>query len=82
PLHLLDCCLVSNGAIAVIVSSAEDAANMAQPPVYIWGMGQGHPGDPVRHGFDPETETGARIAAQTAYAMAGVGPEDVTQCKL
>ena len=82
PLHLLDCCLVSNGAIAVIVSSAEDAANMAQPPVYIWGMGQGHPGDPARHGFDPETETGGKIAAQTAYAMAGVGPEDVTQCQL
>ena len=82
PLHLLDCCLVSNGAVAVIVSSAADAKEMKQPPVYIHGMGQGHPGDPLRAGADPETETGAKIAAKTAYGMAGIGPEDVTACEL
>jgi acetyl-CoA acetyltransferase len=82
PLHLLDCCLVSNGAVAVIVSPAADAKEMKQPPVYIWGMGQGHPGDPLRSGADPETETGAKIAAKTAYAMAGVGPSDITCCEL
>jgi len=82
PLHLLDCCLVSNGAVAVIVSSAADAKEMAQPPVYIWGMGQGHPGDASRHGSDAETETGAKMAAKTAFAMAGVGPSDITQCQL
>jgi acetyl-CoA acetyltransferase len=82
PLHLLDCCLVSNGAVAVIVSSAEDARNMPQPPVYIWGMGQGHPGDPGRTGSDWETETGGKIAAKTAYAMAGVGPGDIDVCEL
>ncbi|WP_447643618.1 hypothetical protein [Nocardioides zeae] len=32
PLRLLDCCLVSNGAVAVIVTSAERAATLAQPP--------------------------------------------------
>jgi acetyl-CoA acetyltransferase len=82
PLHLLDCCLVSNGAVAVIVSSAERAPSMAQPPVYVWGMGQGHPGDTNRAGSNPETETGAKLAAETAYRMAGVGPEDVTVCEL
>lgn len=82
PLHLLDCCLVSNGAVAVIVSSAEAAKEMPQPPVYIWGMGQGHPGDPAREGSDWETETGAQLAAKTAYTMAGVGPNDVSQCQL
>ena len=41
PLHLLDCCLVSNGAVAVIVSSAERAGDMKAPPVYVLGMGQG-----------------------------------------
>ncbi|MCK9517976.1 MAG: thiolase family protein [Dehalococcoidia bacterium] len=82
PLHLLDCCLVSNGAIAVIVSAADRAKSMAQPPVYVWGMGQGHPGDTNRAGSAPETETGAKIAAETVYRMAGVGPEDVTVCQL
>jgi len=82
PLHLLDCCLVSNGAVAVIVSSAEAAREMPQPPVYVWGMGQGHPGDSSRAGAEWETETGAQIAAKTAYSMAGIGPDDVTQCQL
>jgi len=82
PLHLLDCCLVSNGAVAVIVSAAEAAREMPQPPVYIHGMGQGHPGDTSRAGSDWETETGAKLAAKTAYTMAGAGPEDITVCEL
>jgi acetyl-CoA acetyltransferase len=82
PLHLLDCCLVSNGAVAVIVSGADEARDMPQPPVYVLGMGQGHPGDTGRAGGDWETETGARIAAQAVFSMAGVGPEDITQCQL
>jgi len=82
PLHLLDCCLVSNGAVAVIVSSATAAKEMPQPPVYIWGMGQGHPGDTSRTGSEWETETGAQAAAKTAYGMAGVGPGDITCCEL
>jgi acetyl-CoA acetyltransferase len=47
PLHLLDCCLVSNGAIAVIMTSAERARDLRQPPVYGRGVGQGAPGDHV-----------------------------------
>ncbi|MBI2765138.1 MAG: thiolase family protein [Chloroflexi bacterium] len=82
PLHLLDCCLVSNGAVAVIVSAADRAADLAQPPVYVWGMGQGHPGDPLRAGSNWETESGAKIAAQTAFGMAGLGPQDITCCEL
>jgi acetyl-CoA acetyltransferase len=82
PLHLLDCCLVSNGAVAVIVSAASAAKEMPQPPVYIWGMGQGHPGDRARAGAEAETETGAKIAAKTAFAMAGIGPQDITACEL
>lgn len=82
PLHLLDCCLVSNGAVAVVVSPAAQAKDMPQAPVYIHGMGQGHPGDSGRAGSDWETETGGKLAAKTAYAMAGVGPSDVDVCEL
>jgi len=82
PLHLLDCCLVSNGAVAVIVSSADAAKDMSQPPVYILGMGQGHPGDTGRAGADWETRTGAQLAAKTAYGMAGVGPGDIDICQI
>jgi len=82
PLHLLDCCLVSNGAVAVIVSSAAAAKDMPQRPVYVMGMGQGHPGDSSRAGDNWETQTGARIAAETAYSMAGVGPSDIDICQI
>ena len=55
---------------------------MAQPAVYIHGMGQGHPGDHNAAGSDWETETGGRLAAKTAFGMAGIGPEDIDVCEL
>ena len=81
PLHLLDCCLVSNGGVAVIVSSADRAKDLKQPPVYIWGMGQGHPGDLRHAGWDVETQTGAPIAKETAFAIAGIELSDIDVCQ-
>jgi acetyl-CoA acetyltransferase len=77
PLRLLDCCLVSNGGVAVIVSRADEAKDMAQPPAYVWGMGQGHPGDLRRAGWDVETQTGAPMSKEKAFAMAGIGVGDI-----
>ncbi len=77
PLHLLDCCLVSNGGVAVIVSRADEAKSLSQPPAYVWGMGQGHPGDMRRKGWDVETQTGAPMSKEKAFAMAGIGVADV-----
>ena len=78
PFHLYDCCLVSNGGLAVIVTSAERARDLKKPPVYVLGMGQGHPGgDPL------ETLTsGAPIAKETAFRMAGVKLEDLRFAEL
>jgi len=78
PFHLFDCCLVSNGGLAVIVTSAERARDLRRPPVYLLGMGQGHPGgDPV------ETLTsGAPLAKETAFAMAGIGLADLDVVEL
>ena len=61
PLHLLDCCLVSNGAVAVIVSPRRCAKDMAQPPVYVHGYGPGPPRQRrAAPGSDCETETGGQ----------------------
>ncbi len=78
PLHLLDCCLVSNGGVAVIVTSAERARSLKQPPVYILGWGQGHPGDRE----DKNIRTGAAISGPAAMRMAGITPADVDICEL
>lgn len=78
PFHLFDCCLVSNGGLAVIVTSAERARDLQKPPVYIWGMGQGHPG-----GDPAETLTsGAVLAKQAAFTMAGIGVHDIDVVEL
>jgi acetyl-CoA acetyltransferase len=77
PLHLLDCCLVSNGGIAVVVTSAERAESLARPPVHVLGWGQSHPG--YRMGRDSEfgLVSGAARSGPEALKMAGVGLEEV-----
>jgi len=78
PFKLFDCCLVSNGGLAVIVTSAERARDRRRPPVYLWGMGQGHPG-----GDPSETLTsGAPLAKQTAFSMAGITLDDIDVAEL
>lgn len=81
PLRLLDCCLVSDGGRALIVTSAERACNLKQPPVYIMGMGQGHSlNDPLQR--QTLTVTGAVESGKTAFAMAGITPKDVDVCAI
>ncbi len=82
PFHLFDCCLVSNGAIAVIVTSAERARHLKQPPVYILGLGQAAPGDNRRTEREPGIYTGARESGQRALKMAGVSLADISICEL
>jgi acetyl-CoA acetyltransferase len=78
PLRLFDCCLVSNGGLAVIVTGSERARNLRKAPVYIWGMGQGHlGGDPA----DTLT-SGAVLAREPAFRIAGVQVQDLNLAEL
>ncbi len=77
PLHLLDCSLVSNGAIAIIITTPALSTG-AKPPVHIWGWGQGHPGHAMTNGSGFGLVTGAVQAGKAAMNMAGVGPADIT----
>jgi acetyl-CoA acetyltransferase len=78
PFHLYDCCLVSNGGLAVIITSAERAKDLRRPPVYILGMAQGHPGgDPM-----DTLISGAPIAKETAFKMAGIELKDIDFAEL
>jgi acetyl-CoA acetyltransferase len=82
PLHLLDCCLVSNGAVAVIVTSADRARNLRQPAVHLLGFGQAAPGDNQRAGREPGVHTGAGRSGELALGMAGVALEDIDVLEL
>jgi acetyl-CoA acetyltransferase len=78
PFHLFDCCLVSNGGLAVVVAAADRARDLKRPPVWVRGMGQGHlGGDPA----DTLT-SGAVLAREPAFRMAGVTLEDVDVVEL
>ncbi|WP_238998157.1 thiolase family protein [Nocardioides limicola] len=82
PLRLFDCCLVSNGGAAVIVTSAERAADLAQPPVEVLGWGQAHPGRVMHRDSDFGLRTGAADAGPAALKMAGVDVGDVDLLQL
>src|ERR1700709_2175399 len=82
PLRLLDCCLVSNGAVALIVTAADRARDLKQPAVNVLGYAQCAPGDNLRTDRHPAVETGAKRSGEIAFRMAGVTREDIGTCQL
>jgi acetyl-CoA acetyltransferase len=76
PLSLLDCCLVTDGGGALLVTSAERAKDLRKPPVYLLGVGEAHWHRNISQMPDL-TVTAAADSGRRAYEMAGVGPEDV-----
>jgi acetyl-CoA acetyltransferase len=81
PLHLLDCCIISDGAVAIIVTSPERARDNATHPVRIMGMGQSHSLQKLGK-EDWWYMPHQREAIFDAYRMAGVGPSDIDVAQL
>ena len=81
PFRLLDCCPVTDGAAAVVITSAERAKDSRQPPVYLLGLGQGftHADLPYTASM---TTSAMRSSSERAYAMAGLGPKDIDIAQL
>src|SRR5665213_1035044 len=77
PLRLFDCCLETDAAVALVVTSPERARHLAQRPVLISGavVGGGHTMY-SNHRGDLAT-TAAAAASKRLWAMAGVGPADI-----
>lgn len=82
PLRLFDCCPSTDGGGACIVTTLERARDLAKPPARILGAGQSHSSEfitPVRRADAP---MGGKKAAEMAYGMAGVTPQDVDVAQL
>jgi acetyl-CoA acetyltransferase len=89
PHHLFDCCLESDGACAVVVTTEERARDLAKKPVEILATEQG---TPKGYAFGPFTNAnipdeiyatgGTEAMAKRLWAKAGLGPADVDVAQL
>ncbi len=77
PLRLFDCCPISDGAAAVIMASEEVARRFTDTPIYVRGIGQASDTMALHDREDLTSIRATRLAAQQAYRMAGLGPEDI-----
>ena len=75
PLHLLDCCIISDGAGALVLTSVERARDLAQPPVVILGGAEA-----VQHhgiGRRDLLDIAARQSGPLALERAGIAHADI-----
>ncbi len=76
PMHLFDCCPISDGASCALLVGEELARNFTDDPLHVIGLGQGS-GRGLHAKADLTTFEATRYAAQEAYGMAGLSPDDI-----
>ena len=82
PFRLFDNCLINDGGRAIIVTTAERARDLKQPPVLIMGLGQHNPSNEIGQARYMAGPTGAARAGEAAFKMAGIGLEDIDACQI
>ena len=75
PLHKMDCCVITDGGGALVVTSAAVARRLKRPLVRLRGSGQTIHTN--QGGLVDLTRTGAEVSGRLAFAQAGVGPQDI-----
>jgi acetyl-CoA C-acetyltransferase len=76
PMHLYDCCPVSDGASCMLLVAEEIAKNFSDNPLYVVGIGQGS-GKGLHAAPDLTYFEATRYAAKEAYELSGLKPEDI-----
>ncbi len=76
PLHLLDCCVVSDGGGAVLVTTEERARDLKQRPIFVLGSSESHTHAHISQMPDMTT-TAAAVTGPRAFAEAGINPADI-----
>ena len=76
PMHLFDCCPISDGASCMLLVAEEMAKSFTDHPIYVAGLGQGS-GRGFHASDDLTYFEATRYAAQEAYEMSGLTPDDI-----
>jgi acetyl-CoA C-acetyltransferase len=82
PLHLYDCCPVSDGAAAVLLTTPEIANKLKKPAISLAGVGQATDTHTLQEREDPTDLKAVTIAAEKAFKMAGIKPKDIDVAEL
>ena len=76
PMHLFDCCPISDGAACILLVAEEIASHFTDTPLHVAGLGQGS-GRALHSADDLTYFEATRHAAKEAYDMSNLKPEDI-----
>jgi acetyl-CoA C-acetyltransferase len=82
PIRLYDCCPVSDGAAACLLCPADMVSAFDKPPIVVAGFGQATDTHALQERDDPTDLKAVRIAAQKAFEMAELTPQDIDVAEL
>ncbi|MCK4320438.1 thiolase domain-containing protein [Candidatus Bathyarchaeota archaeon] len=77
PLNLYDCCLISDGAAAIILATEEEARKISDTPIWLTGLGAASDTMMISERESLTELKATRVAAEKAYKMARITPDDV-----
>src|SRR5260370_26546578 len=77
PFHLVECCLVTDGGGALVITSADRAGDFPKPAVYVLGTSESAEAPMISQMADFTESRAFRLAGQAAFAEAGIGVGDV-----
>lgn len=81
PLTVADCCLVTDGGGAIVLTSLERARDLPKPPVVVLGYGESTTNASMT-AVDDLLRPGSFASGEAAFRMAGIGPSDVDVLEL
>jgi acetyl-CoA acetyltransferase len=82
PFRALDAVPVSDGGRAIVITSAERAKDLRNPPVLIRGVGESNISLSPFRLKNTDDKSAAAVASAEAFQMAGVGPNEVDACEI
>ncbi|OLS31252.1 MAG: putative acetyl-CoA acyltransferase [Candidatus Thorarchaeota archaeon AB_25] len=82
PLNLYDCSLITDGAAAVVIAAEDRVKEFTDRPMWIKGIGAGASNMMIQDRPNLTSIPGAKRAADAAYKMAGVGPNDIDMAQV